>query len=164
MKKYLGILAILAFVVLAVVSVSGCIGSTYSLSNEDKSSINSSINSYFSDIDTSSRGNATTVGSKFNMSGFDGMKIENLTALSNNQAKAVVTRTVQSYKITSATKNHINKTRKEGATTVHETGTQINYKMAPLGKYEETWEFTLEKNDQSWKILNASMISSKNVS
>lgn len=164
MKKYLGILAILAFVVLAVVSVSGCIGSTYSLSNEDKNSINSSINSYFNDIDTSSRGNATTVGSKFNMSGFDGMKIENLTALSNNQAKAVVTRTVQSYKITSATKNHINRTRKEGTTTVKETGTQINYNMSPLGKYEQTWEFTLKKNDQIWKILNASMISSKNVS
>lgn len=162
MKKYLGILAILAFVVLAVVSVSGCIGSTYSLSDEDKNSINSTINSYFNDIDTSSRGNATTTGSKFNMS--DGMTIENLTALSNNQAKAVVTRTVQSYKITSATKNHINRTRKEGTTTVHETGTQINYKMAPLGKYEETWEFTLEKNDQSWKILNASITSSKSVS
>lgn len=87
--------------ILSAVTISGCV-SSYSLTQDDQRHINSTIKSYFSDIDSNSSSNATTVGSNYTSGSFDdNMTVLNSTAINSTEANCTVKRVTQTYRIDS---------------------------------------------------------------
>jgi hypothetical protein len=132
--------------ILALVSISGC--TEQELINEGNlSNINSTIDTYFSDMDSDNNENLSIGDNYTSTFSSEDMNIT-VTPNSNTSANVTVVRVIDVSKITS----------KSTKTSSSSTMTTMN--MDSIGSYKETWTLTVEYKNGAWTVTKSKKISS----